>query len=181
MATLYQQNLIQLARNQKFELPKFYLRPITIADLVDYHELTANDDALKYDYPAHQNLEESLSMMVKWHLSQPLGKYGIILKSENKLVGNVSLSISEDSGICRIGYAVSPNYQRRGIAFDCVGFLSSYALTQLQIERLQGDVHEENRGSVALLEKLGFEKITEETASSLRYESFNQLNYAKYS
>lgn len=73
-------NLVALAKNKILYLEDFILRPLEINDLIDYHEITSDDETLKYDYPAHESLEESLQMLVVWNLSQPLGRYGIELK-----------------------------------------------------------------------------------------------------
>lgn len=181
MLSTYQDNLIQLASNNYFETERFYLKPISLSDLLEYHELTSDDEALKYDYPAHQNLEESLWMMVRWQLSNPLGKYGIYMKTTGKLVGNISLTLSEEEAVARIGYAVNPNYWRQGIAFECLMVISTFAMKQLTLDKLLAEVHEENQPSIKLLEKSGFREIASKTASSLRYPSFIEKTYARFS
>lgn len=56
---LYTRDLIGLAKMRTCDLGDYSLRLLRLGDLLDYHELTSNDAALKYDYPAHQDLEES--------------------------------------------------------------------------------------------------------------------------
>ena len=79
--------ILSLAKNRTLDLERLILRPLTQADLMDYHELTSDDEALKYDYPAHQTIEESEEMLVKWHLSIPFGKYGVYHKRMLKSLG----------------------------------------------------------------------------------------------
>lgn len=56
---LYTRNLIALAKMRTCDLGDYSLRPLRLGDLLDYHELTSNDEALKDDYSAHQDLEET--------------------------------------------------------------------------------------------------------------------------
>ncbi|MDD3015685.1 MAG: GNAT family N-acetyltransferase [Lactococcus chungangensis] len=79
--------ILSLAKTRTLDLERVVLRPLTQADLMDYHELTSDDAALKYDYPAHQTIEESEEMLVKWHLSIPFGKYGVYHKRMLKSLG----------------------------------------------------------------------------------------------
>lgn len=176
---LYTRNLIALAKMRTCDLGDYSLRPLRLGDLLDYHELTSNDEALKYDYPAHQDLEESLAMLVKWHLASPLGRYGIVEKKSAKLIGNISLTLSEDGECCTIGYGINYRYWRRGIGSFCVGELLQLAANTLFLKEFQAKVHQDNRGSIKLLEKLGFEKVGEEVTSSLRYPQFIEETYRK--
>lgn len=155
------------------------MRPLTLEDLLDYHELTSNDEALQYDYPAHQDLEESLRMLVKWNLANPLGRYGIVAQKENKLIGNISLTLSEDGAICTLGYALNQKYWRQGITSFCVAQLLQVATNYLSINEFQAQVHQDNLGSIKLLEKVGFEKVGAAVTSSLRYEQFIEEKYRK--
>ena len=179
MANLYQMNLVGLARLTTLDLGDYFLRPLEIGDLLDYHELTSNDEALQYDYPAHKDLEESLQMLVKWNLASPIGRYGIVNKQVNKLIGNISLTLSENGEVCTIGYAVNYNYWRQGIASFCVAQLLQVATNYLTIKEFQAKVHQGNTGGIKLLEKLGFKKVGEEETSSLRYDHFIELTYCK--
>lgn len=179
MNNIYETNLLGLARLRTLDLGDYYLRPLALSDLLDYHEFTSNDEALQYDYPAHQDLEESLQSLVKWNLANPLGHYGIVAKKEDKLIGNISLTLSEDGETCTIGYALNYKYWRQGIGSFCVDQLLKAATNYLSIKEFQAKVHQENIGSIKLLEKLGFEKVGEEVASSLRYEEFVEESYRK--
>lgn len=173
----YLQNLTSLAKIETLEMNHFFLRRIELGDLLDYHELTSNDEALKFDYPAHKNLEESLHMLVKWNLSSPIGRYGIFNKSDQKLIGNISLTLSDDGDTCTLGYALNQKYWRRGITSFCVNELISYVSMHLNIKYIVAKVHQENIGSIKLLEKLSFIKTGEEEVSSLRYNHFIEETY----
>ena len=41
--------ILSLAKTRTLDLERVVLRPLTQADLMDYHELTSDDEALKYD------------------------------------------------------------------------------------------------------------------------------------
>ena len=98
--------LVYLAENPILETERLLLRPMTMDDLLDYHEYTSDGELLKYDYPEHQSIEESRESLVLYNLSAPLGRYGIELKSEGKLIGNISLRIDTEQETAEIGYTV---------------------------------------------------------------------------
>lgn len=171
-------NLIIFAKNRSIELDEYLLRPLDINDLVDYHEFTSDEETLKYDYPAHKTLEESLQMLVVWNLAQPLGKYGIEQKKTGKIIGNASLKLSDEGNLCEIGYTLNKNYWRRGIAYTCISALIDFAFLNLTIERIIAKVHEENISSITLLKKLGFRLVEKNKADSLREREFTELTYS---
>ena len=88
--------LIDFSKNRQLQTERLQLRPMTIEDLTDYHEYTSDEEVLKFDYFPHKNLAESELSLVKWNLSQPLGRYGVELLSEGKLIGNASLRPTQE-------------------------------------------------------------------------------------
>lgn len=146
------------AENRTLALKRLLLRPLTIEDLEDYHELTSDDAALKYDYPAHQNIEESEAMLIKWHLSIPFGRYGVYHRQDDKIIGNVSIRLADDE-TAYLGYTFNQNYWHQGYATEATSALINLVFTKTSISKILAEVDKENIASVALLKRLGFERI----------------------
>lgn len=123
----YDTPLVYLAEHTVLEIERLLLRPMTMADLEDYHEYTSDAELLKYDYPAHKSLAESRYSLVVWNISQPLGRYGIELKSEGKLIGNISLRLDEKAGRVALGYTVNARYHKQGYATEAATALRNLA------------------------------------------------------
>lgn len=134
----------------------------------DYHEYTSDADLLKYDYPAYKSLDESRYSLVVWNLSQPLGRYGIELKSEGKLIGNISLRLDEKAGRAELGYTVNARYHKQGYATEAAAALRDLATNLPGITTLAAQTLEDNRASQRVLQKLGMSCLNRQIKSSLQ-------------
>jgi ribosomal-protein-alanine N-acetyltransferase len=75
------------------------------------------------------------------------------------IAGSVSLkNISHTMGYAEIGYGIAEIHHRKGIATAAVRLLVEKAFTQTALRKLLALVHDENRPSCRVLEKLGFQK-----------------------
>ncbi|HEY6305834.1 MAG TPA: GNAT family protein [Candidatus Angelobacter sp.] len=73
------------------------------------------------------------------------------------IVGSVSLkNISHSMGYAEIGYGIAEEHQRRGIATAAVGRLVDKVFAETRLRKLLAFVHDKNRPSCRVLEKLGF-------------------------
>lgn len=83
--------LVVFTKKSRHQYWKLYDRPFNLADSTDYHEYISDSELLKYDYPTHTSLEESLEKIILSNLAQRLGKYRIELKAGGKLIGMITL------------------------------------------------------------------------------------------
>lgn len=173
----YNTPLVCLAEHNVLETERLILRPMTMADLADYHEYTSDADLLKYDYPAHKSLDESRYSLVVWNLSQPLGRYGIELKSEGKLIGNISLRLDEEAGKAELGYTVNARYHKQGYATEAATALRDLAKNLPGITTLAAQTLEDNRASQRVLEKLGMTCLNRQIKNSLQGQPAVRLLY----
>ena len=164
----YDSPLVYLAAHTSIETERLLLRPMTLQDLQDYHAYTSDADLLKYDYPAHQSLEESRYYLVTYNLSQPLGRYGIELKSEGKLIGNISLRIDEEQERATLGYTVHRAYHNHGYATEAATALRNLATNLPGITTLAAQTLAANRASQRVLEKLGMTCIVRQAGQSVQ-------------
>ena len=170
--------LVFLAQNTHLETDRLLLRPMTVDDLRDYHEYTSNSELLRYDYPEHESIEESLESLVTWNLSQPLGRYGIELKADNRLIGNISLRVNaEEDTVAEIGYTLHPAYHAKGYATEAAQALLRLAQQIPTIKTVVGHVDNRNLASIRVLEKLGMELVSETDKINLRGENIISRKY----
>jgi len=75
------------------------------------------------------------------------------------IVGSVSLkNISHTMGYAEIGYGIAQTHHRRGIATAAVRLLVSKVFTETSLRKVMAFVHDKNRPSCRVLEKLGFQE-----------------------
>jgi ribosomal-protein-alanine N-acetyltransferase len=150
--------LTKLAYHTHAETERLILRPLTLEDLPAYHEMTNDKEALKWDYGYHESFEESEEGFVRWILSNPIGKYGIVTKDDNTLIGNCSLRLSEDNA-GEIGYMISREYWNNGYATEVANEMIRIGIEELGLEKIIGTVFEENVASQKVLNKIGMKHI----------------------
>ena len=77
--------------------------------------------------------------------------------AQSELIGDLAVHFVDDQQI-EIGFTVSPNHQRRGVAFTAVTALLTYLFKELGKHRVYAVTDAENSASCLLLEKVGFRK-----------------------
>lgn len=171
--------LVILAQNRYLETSRLYLRPMDVSDLEDYHAYTSDDDLLKYDYPAHRSLSESLEGLVLYNLQSPLGRFGIVHKETGRLIGNISLRLTPDEPTAFIGYTVNRDYHGQAYATEAVQALLDLT-EKLPLQTILAKIDERNSASRRVVEKCGFVLTkSEPNTQNLRGELVTYLTYSK--
>lgn len=108
---------------------------------------------------AYTSIDEDFEDLME-DFAQQDTRYIIALKETGKVIGTVSLFEDNSRAVesMEIGYTVSPEYQRKGYAFEAVSALLSLLQTELMFDMVVAGVLPENVKSIGLLEKLGFQK-----------------------
>ena len=86
--------------------------------------------------------------------------FGIFLKDENKLIGEVSLSHISRGSLQRglIGYSLDKQYNGKGYTTEAVCLAVRFAFDELKMHRIEAGVMLSNIGSMRVLEKAGFQR-----------------------
>ena len=85
--------------------------------------------------------------------------WGIALKSNNKLIGTCTIfKISQQNKIGEAGYILNRAYWGKGLMTEAMNTVLDYAFNKLDFHRIEADTDPKNIASLALLEKLGFQR-----------------------
>jgi ribosomal-protein-alanine N-acetyltransferase len=86
-----------------------------------------------------------------------LFQWAITRLDEDELVGTVTLfGWSQQHRRAELGYMLSPALWGQGYAYEAVQAVLAFGFLQMDLHRVEADVHPDNGGSVRLLERLGF-------------------------
>jgi RimJ/RimL family protein N-acetyltransferase len=81
-------------------------------------------------------------------------------RETGELVGDVGLSPAEDEpDVIKIGYTMSPSFQRRGYATEAVAALVAYAFGTLGADVVRAYASAENLPSIRVAEKVGMQLV----------------------
>ncbi|PFO81863.1 GNAT family N-acetyltransferase [Bacillus cereus] len=86
--------------------------------------------------------------------------FGIFLIETEELIGNIALSdiLRGPLQNCLIGYYLDKQHNGKGYMTEAVGLVVSYAFHELKLHRIEAEVMPHNKGSIHVLEKVGFHK-----------------------
>ncbi|BAS26344.1 GNAT family N-acetyltransferase [Limnochorda pilosa] len=100
--------------------------------------------------------------------------YGLVRTAEPEqalLVANGGFKGPPRGGVAEVGYAVLEAFQGRGYATEMVTALVGWALRRPGVERVVAETMPDNRPSIRVLEKVGFQPAGPgEEPGSLRFE-----------
>lgn len=120
--------------------------------------ITSDEDVVKYLFPPHQSLSEVKGLLSTFYMKEPIGKYAVVYKENNKLIGTCELHLSNNYFNAEIGYMLNKAYWGRGMIPEALNALLNLAFTELNLNRVEARFNELNANSERVLTKIGMQK-----------------------
>lgn len=139
---------------------RLILRRFRLEDAADCFSFLSDMEGTYMDCSrSYVSMDEEFSDLME-SFAQQRTRYVITLKKTGKVIGTVNLFEDNSRAVetMEIGYAVSPQYQRKGYAFEALTALLNLLQIDLFYDLVLAGVLPENENSIGLLRKLGFEK-----------------------
>jgi [ribosomal protein S5]-alanine N-acetyltransferase len=138
---------------------RLILREFVPADIDDLALILCDPETMRY-YPRpldQQEVSEWIDRRIKQYEKIGHGLWGVILKSEEKLIGDCGLLYQEVEGIdeLEVGYQFNKNYWRRGLATEAARGCLDYAFKELGSQKIISMIRPENIPSRRVAEKNG--------------------------
>lgn len=146
---------------QIIETERLILRPFVMADAKAMFENWASDpEVTKYvTWSAHSSIEITRMVLGDWicsYASPDSYKWGIVLKGENKLIGNISvIHINENVDACEIGYCMGRNWWGCGIMTEALRAVIDHLFENVGFNRISARHDPRNVGSGKVMQKAG--------------------------
>jgi RimJ/RimL family protein N-acetyltransferase len=159
------------------ETERLILREMTMDDADDLALILSDPETMRY-YPQpydRRGVEEWIERNLKRYEQYGHGLWAVILKSEQKFIGNCGLTIQGVDGVeeLEVGYQFNKNYWGRGLATEAARGCMDYAFNQLGRRRIISMIRPENIPSRRVAERNGL-KIEKE----LFWKGFQHYVYA---
>ena len=141
----------------------FQLRPSVITDVEAMFAMLSDQESMKYwSDPPISTLDEAVAVLMKDLDSDARGDsmcWAVTQKGQDEMIGKCILfQFSQQNQRAEIGYLLNRKYWRQGVMNQALGAMIDFAFNTLNLHRIEADVDVENIPSLALLEKLGFER-----------------------
>jgi len=137
--------------------PGLVLRPLSTEDAEDLHK--AHRDPAVHEYwssPAHADIEQTRRYIAET-LALPGAHVWAITENGGDALGRVALFAVRE-GVGEIGVILSAEAQGQGFAARALRLVETYAFEVLDLHRLSADVDPDNAASLALFDRLGYQR-----------------------
>lgn len=82
---------VKFAQYPYIETEHLLLRFLTLDDAEEMFDYASDKDNTRYTFLTNQNLEETKNNIAQFYLANPLGRWGIELKSNGEFIGTIDL------------------------------------------------------------------------------------------
>lgn len=147
-------NLLMLKHNV-LESERLVLRPLTLDDAEDIFEFTSDEETTRFIYEPHKDINKTLNVLANYYIKEAIGKYGVILKESNKLIGVLEFRVHEHNKSGELGYTLSRHYWGKGYMTEAGKLILDLAFKVLQLERVFAGHELKNSASGKVLLRLG--------------------------
>lgn len=170
------QTQLLLAQNTVIPGERIILRPITFDDAADLYEYGHDPETTEFVFETHATIEESILGIGTYFMSDPIGKFAIELRSENKMIGTFDLRVNENDSKAEIGYVLNKAYQGNGYMTEAGALILDLAFNTLRLNKVFSLHDVKNPQSGAVMKRLN---MTYE--GTLRQDKFFKGKFCDYS
>ncbi len=110
-----------------------------------------------------QEVEDWAKMSIRSYSENGYGRYVLLLKEENVIIGDCGLIKATIAGenVHDLGYIIHFPYWRRGYATEAASAVKEYAFRELNLDALHANMPYNHIASRRVAEKLGMQRIKE--------------------
>lgn len=140
------------------------LREVLPEDLNDLAECITDIEMYKYWGDNRSTLENNVTSYYKRFLERRPGEkrncfyWGIALKENNKIIGQIFINNIENNRMGHIGYRITRSYWSNGYATEALKSVLKFCFEKTELKRICTDVDIRNIASCRVLERCGFTK-----------------------
>ncbi|MGD8782025.1 MAG: GNAT family N-acetyltransferase [Ignavibacteria bacterium] len=145
------------------ETKNLILESFTIQDAEELFRIRSDNRVTKYlDRDNHKTVEESKTM-IQGIIQSYKDKAGInwIIreKASFEVVGYIGFwRLIRENVRAEIGYALKPEYWGKGYMSEALLKVLEFGFNEFKLHSIMGNVNPQNKGSIKILEKFGFQK-----------------------
>jgi RimJ/RimL family protein N-acetyltransferase len=150
------------------ETERLILREFRTSDYTAMFELDSNPEVHKYlgNNPVTdiQQVQKYITSIQQQYLDNGIGRWITIEKSSNEIIGWSGLKFiteyeNNHINFHDVGYRFMPQYWGKGYATEATLTALHYGFEHLNVKKIIGTVHTENKASRRVLEKCGLQFV----------------------
>lgn len=144
-----------LSFHNQLDGKRILLRPVVLSDAKDMYEYASDEETVRFVFEKHQDIAETRKNIAVHFMKEPLGKYGIVLKETEKMIGTIDLRLKEEKNSAEIGYTLNKAYWGNGYITEAGKIILDLGFETLGLERIFACHDSENPMSGKVMKRLG--------------------------
>ena len=171
----------------RLETERLILREMVVGDATDMFEMDADPQVYQYTGDFIPKIVEDTRERIRNYPDYKkygYGRWTTLLKETNEIIGWCGLKYIDEIDEVDIGYRWKPKFWGNGYATEASKACLEFGFKQLGVEQIVGQLYEENKASIRVLEKIGmtfWKEMSDEKESWWVYritkEVYSQLSY----
>ena len=154
---------LKLAQYPIVETERLLLRPVTLDDAEAMFDYASDRENTRYTFQTNQSLEETKNNIAQFYLANPLGRWGIELKSNGQFIGTIDLhKIDPVLKKAAIGYIINKKYWNQGLTTEANRAVIELAFEKIGMNKLTALYDKDNPASGKVMKKSGMHFSHEE-------------------
>ena len=155
---------------------RLIMKKYKASDFEDFCELICNDEVMLHISGKGNTIKvakDKFENILKTNKENDFyGVYKVVFKEMDIVIGFAKIVPYEKECI-EIGYVLVPKYWRKGYTIEMIKKMTTHSLDYLPNKKIMAIVNQNNKGSINVIEKCGFEEYKKEEfkgATCLFYE-----------
>lgn len=149
-------------RFDNIESLRLILRPLKISDAPALFKYRSDKFINRYQGWIPENLEEvedfiENKIAKKFNKIESWFQFAVVLKESDELIGDLGLHFLEND-VVEIGCTIAQQQQGKGFATEVLKAAIEFLFSRFNKHKIIGSVDPRNSASIAMLQKLGFQK-----------------------
>jgi [ribosomal protein S5]-alanine N-acetyltransferase len=145
------------------------VRALRPSDLPQFHRYRADPLLARYQGWSAMSAEQSLDFLTAMSAVVALApgewiQLAMAAPETDLLVGDIGLRLDEDGRSAEIGFTLAREHQGQGLATRAVAIAVEAVFGSTAVGTIRGITDARNSASIRLLERIGFEKVSERSA-----------------
>lgn len=140
--------------------PRLLLRPATLRDAKQlaraFNDFEVTRATKTWPYPVTE--EHARFRIRQWRKVQGRSEFGFLLVHQGRVIGSAGFA-HRVGGVWSLGYGIAREAWGQGLMTEAIGAMCAFGFRTLRFNAIEADVFKDNPGSIAVLEKTGFDFI----------------------
>lgn len=127
---------LELMKHSILEGERILLRPVSLADAPDMYAYASDEETTRFVFETHRDRAMTEEAIANYFMAAPAGKYAIVVKDTNKMIGTIDIRPNLIDCIAEIGYTLNKNYGGNGYMTEAGKLITALAFEVLELEKV---------------------------------------------